>query len=65
MSDVSKKCEYCKYGRLTADKGTVLCAKKGPVAPDYHCRKYKYDILKREPRKANPIEPINPDDFKL
>lgn len=65
MSKISKRCEYCAYGRLTVDKQTVICPKKGPVAPDYFCRKYKYDIFKREPRKPAPIEQINPDDYKL
>ncbi len=65
MKEISKRCEYCARGKLTVDKQTVLCPKKGPVAPDYHCRKYKYDMLKREPRKPAAVEPINPDDFKL
>ncbi|MCR4564144.1 MAG: hypothetical protein K5755_05870 [Clostridiales bacterium] len=65
MKDISKRCEYCEYGKLTADRQTVLCPKKGPVAPDFFCRKYKYDILKRKPKKAADVKPINPDDYKL
>ncbi len=65
MSELSKRCEYCFYGKIAADKQTVLCPKKGPVPLDYFCRKYKYDILKREPKKLAPIEKINPDDYKL
>ena len=65
MGEISKKCEYCLYGKMAADKQTVLCPKMGPVARDYSCRRYKYDILKREPRKPGPVEKINPDDYKL
>ena len=65
MSDISKRCEYCFYGKLSADGGTVLCPKRGPVSTDYCCRKYKYDILKREPKKPAAVEKINPDDYKL
>ena len=42
---IAPKCEYCAYGRLSPDKETVLCEKKGVVERDGHCRKYKYDIL--------------------
>ncbi|MBE6835241.1 MAG: hypothetical protein E7515_03200 [Ruminococcaceae bacterium] len=65
MSEISKRCEYCFYGKTAADGETVLCPKKGPVSLDYCCRKYKYDILKREPKRKAPVESIDPEDYKL
>jgi len=65
MSKISKRCEYCVHGKLAADGETVLCIKKGPVERDYFCRKYKYDILKREPRKPVITTDINPEQFEL
>jgi len=65
MSEISKRCEYCFYGKISPDGETVLCIKKGPVMRDYFCRKYKYDILKREPKNREFDPQINPEDFSL
>ncbi len=58
-------CEYCKHGRLSPDEQTVLCIKKGLVAPDGKCRKYSYDPLKRRPKKPLIIQQANPAEFEL
>jgi molybdenum cofactor biosynthesis enzyme MoaA len=65
MSKIPKKCEYCKRGRLAADGETVLCLKKGPVDRNFHCRHYKYDILKREPGKQTLPTDVSSEDLKL
>ncbi|HIR11378.1 MAG TPA: hypothetical protein IAB30_04185 [Candidatus Fimenecus excrementavium] len=62
---IAPKCEYCAYGRLSPDKETVLCEKKGVVERDGHCRKYKYDILKREPRRPRKLQSFSEEDFSL
>ena len=44
---------YCVYaGKL--DDETYLCAKRGFVAACHHCRKFKYDPLKRVPKRRKP-----------
>ena len=48
--NISPKCEYCEFSTPTNDGDTVLCPKKGVVSKDWCCKKYKYDIFKREPK---------------
>lgn len=64
--NIEPKCEYCQHGKLSADGETVLCPKKGVVSKDSKCRKYKYDIMKRTPRrKAAVNRDFNSEDFSL
>ncbi len=63
--EISPQCEYCIYGRLSPDGETVLCPKKGIVTRDFHCRKYKYDIMKRTPKKAPRLTQFDEEDFSL
>lgn len=63
--EISPKCEYCETGRASADGETVLCPKRGIVARDYCCRKFKYDIMKRIPKKRLRMQNYSEDDFRL
>ena len=50
---IDRFCSYCVYaGKL--DDETYLCAKRGFVAACHHCRKFKYDPLKRVPKRREP-----------
>ena len=60
-----KDCEYCVYGRLSPKGDTILCEKKGIIPIGDTCIKYKYDPLKRVPKKKLRVESADPDDFKL
>lgn len=62
---ITPKCEYCAHARPSPDGETVLCAKKGVVAKDGCCRRYKYDILKRQPRRAPKLPEFDAADFEL
>lgn len=62
---ISKRCEYCTYGKLCPDGETVLCIKKGPVRKEFSCVRYKYDILKRQPRELKFENDFKEEDFKL
>ncbi len=42
-------CRYCEYARLLLDENQMLCEKKGVVDAGYHCRRFCYDPLKRDP----------------
>lgn len=60
------RCEYCKIGKLSADKETVLCPKKGIMDKHYCCKKFRYDPLKRVPKKNTPeLMKFSPEDFEL
>ena len=60
------RCEYCRTGKLSADGTGVLCPKKGVMARDFCCKKFRYDPLKRVPEAKKPELPqFTPDDFAL
>ena len=71
MKDVFKKenepaCKYCARGKKSADSKSVLCMKKGIVSPDFSCRSFKYDPLKREPYAAPTLQKdLKAEDFEL
>lgn len=58
-------CEYCVYGTRLEFSNEVLCKKRGVTEFRDHCRKYKYDPLKRIPQMPQISENYNPEDFKL
>lgn len=60
-------CKHCEHGKFfkNQDKNHILCSRKGVVAPDYHCRKYKYDPLKRVPKKNPTLPSYKQSDFTL
>ncbi len=60
------RCEYCKYGKLSADGDKVLCPKKGIMDKYYSCKKFRYDPLKRVPDTNAPeFMTFSPEDFAL
>ncbi len=58
-------CALCQYARdFRGDE--MLCAKKGPVSFDYHCRCFRYDPMRRKP--SPPVFPRalpSPEAFEL
>lgn len=63
---IEKSCSYCVHsGKI--DDSTCLCSKKGIVHSSDHCRKFKYDPLKRVPTRAKPKDFASCDtlDFSL
>ena len=52
---IERKCAYCEHGTpilLSADKEPdVICEKYGLVSCNHVCRSFRYDLLKREPKK--------------
>lgn len=63
---ITPRCEYCKHGN-SLNKEKIACLKKGVMAPDGHCRKFRYDPLKRTPiRPAIPdFSQLKEEDFSL
>lgn len=63
---VEKDCTYCVHsGQSGGDK--LLCPKKGFVSSGDHCRHFRYDPLKRSPKriKAKNFSQFSEEDFFL
>lgn len=58
-------CKNCRYGRKAMDGDKILCTRKGIVEPDFSCRKYCYDPLKRVPKRRPALPAFTAEDFKL
>ncbi len=63
--EISPACEYCTYGKASPDKEIILCIKNGVVEKTYACKKFKYDPLKRQPRRPVKMEQFSEEDFSL
>lgn len=50
---IERSCSYCARA-AKIDEDTCLCKKRGIVASDHCCRKFRYDPLKRVPVRMNP-----------
>ena len=62
---ISPSCEYCHIGKKFLDDGTILCVNSGVVDPSYHCKKFKYDPLKRIPKIRAYSSDLDKEDFML
>ena len=63
--EISPSCSYCAHGKSSPDGETVLCIKKGIMEKDAFCKKFSYDVLKRQPRRPRPLDEFSADDFSL
>lgn len=62
---VEPACAHCKRGRKTAYGEKVFCEKKGVVDAYYSCKSYKYDPLKRVPKKVKLQNDLSEKDFSI
>ena len=51
-------CRFCINATLIEDGEKIICSSKGEVEPFFTCRKFSYDLLKREPGKQPKLEPM-------
>ena len=58
-------CRNCAFGHGSNDGRNILCPHGGVVGPDFSCKKYRYDPLRRVPRRMPPLPAFDSDDFKL
>lgn len=49
--DIAKKCAFCEYACGTLDPEKMICKKKGIVHAEYACRSFRYDLMKRVPKR--------------
>lgn len=52
---IEKACEYCAHG-TRLDEDQILCTKKGLRPVDEKCLRFRYDPLKRIPKKAKAMD---------
>lgn len=64
-NDVTPLCSYCAHGKISPNMETVLCTKMGVVEINFSCKKFKYDPLKRQPRRPKAIDKFEQSDFSL
>ena len=64
--DIEPRCAYCACG-APVEGERILCRHKGVVSPGEHCRRFRYDPLKRvPPRPATPdFSKLKDEDFTL
>lgn len=61
---ISPACEYCSIGK-TLKNNSILCVKYGITNPKNHCKKFKYDPIKRIPKKQTENLSFDKKDFIL
>ncbi len=61
------KCQICAHAVFHETNANMVCKFKGTMPEDFCCRKFKYDIFKREikPHKKIIENKFTADDFKL
>ena len=47
--DIAELCAMCEFASPLRNENEVLCRKNGVVSASYHCKKFRYDLLKRKP----------------
>ncbi len=62
---IVKRCEYCRYATKYPGSDTLFCKYRGVVEASDKCRKYRYDILKRQPVKQSISDDYSKEDFVL
>lgn len=62
-ANVEQSCEVCAHSAM-AD-GVCRCLLGTAPGKKGLCKKYAYDPLKREPRRAPPLTDFDPEVFKL
>lgn len=63
---VDRFCSYCEYaGKI--DEDTMVCEHCGVVPSNHHCRRFRYDPLKRIPGRPKTVlvDKHNEKDFSL
>ena len=63
---IDRYCTYCQFaGRI--DDETMVCPYYGVVPCEHHCRRFRYDPLKRVPGRMKPkdFSKFDKQDFSL
>lgn len=52
---IERSCAYCQHG-TALETGKILCAKKGLRPAEGRCGRFRYDPLKRIPKKPKALD---------
>lgn len=58
---IEPRCAYCRFS-APAEAGTVICKKRGIREESDHCRRFRYDPLRRVPPKPLAVDFSKYDD---
>lgn len=64
---IDRYCSYCQFAGKVNDE-TMICQKCGIVPAAHHCRRFRYDPLKRVPTRpaaSRALEKLDGQDFSL
>ena len=53
--NIEPRCGYCRFASA-GEPGTVVCRRKGVLPEQEHCRKFRYDPLKRTPPRPQLVD---------
>jgi hypothetical protein len=59
--NMEPRCAYCRFS-APAETGTVICKKRGIRDETDHCRRFRYDPLRRVPPKPLTVDFSKYDD---
>ena len=64
--DMDPRCAYCEYGSQLNER-EVMCVKQGVMPVEGHCRRFRYDPLKRTPPRPATLdtEHLKEKDFSI
>lgn len=62
---IEPSCETCALGMVSSDGETVLCRHAGAPSKHHHCKRFRYDPLKRTPRRQPAPMTFTAADFSL
>lgn len=62
---IEPSCSYCRYGKYSIDNNKILCNKKGILEIYNSCNKFRYDPLKRSPKRQIILPKFEKSDFQL
>lgn len=65
-TEVAEVCATCRYASSMHSSEALLCSKKGPVSPEYSCKKYEYNLFMKRPQKRRNLElNLNLEDLSI